>query len=191
MDYVYSNLATYSTSILHNTIKQASFGNLFDGLSGSGTTVTMHFTQALDVNQKDTLDTLVANHAATVTGTFDYQFEISRNTQESNIEFSRNLLNDWIRKNTLEGMNVTQSLWVFTRFENVELNFTFGTKKVDIFKMFYAGALPTAYYCLLRLQPDDMTQTYHWITQDRLNWVKSRMEAKLGAGMTAYLQSLP
>jgi hypothetical protein len=82
-------------------------------------------------------------------------------------------------------------LWVFSRFEEFQISAAFGTKHVDIFKMFYSGAIPTVYYCILRVAPDPMTESYHWLTQARLDWVKGKLEEYLGAGMSAYIQSLP
>ena len=110
--------------------------------------------------------------------------------QQAAINFSQTLLRDWMLQNTLEGMTIINSCWVFARFENLTLQFPFGSHKVDLFKMFNAGAIPTLYYCLLKVQPDDMTESYHWVTQARLDWVKTRIASHLGPQAAAYIESL-
>ena len=110
--------------------------------------------------------------------------------QQASINFTQSLLREWMLQNTLEGMSIIQSCWVFSRFENIELTFPFGSKKVDLFKMFMSGAIPTLYYCLLKVQPDNMSESYHWVTQARLDWVKTRLETHLGTTTANYIKSL-
>ena len=117
--------------------------------------------------------------------------EISKPDQDAAMSFSRQLLSDWMRQNTIDNINLYQSLWVFHRFENFTITQAWGTGHVDIFKMFQSGAVPTLYYTLLRIQPDDMTQTYHWLTQARIDWVKQRLVDFMGAGMAGYIATLP
>jgi hypothetical protein len=181
---------TCNLDLLNKDFKASALAAKYVTASKLGTTLYVQFTEALTQGEEETATTVVTTHSANFTSSFDYQFITSQYSQSENIAFGQKLLQDWMRKNTLEGMSVRQSLWVFSRFETFELVMTFGTKKFDIFKMFYAGALPTLYYCLLRITPDDMTESYHWVNSDRLNWVKARLEEKLGAGMTAYIQSL-
>lgn len=118
--------------------------------------------------------------------------ETTKADQEAAIQFTRQLLHDWMRQNTIEGMNLQQSLWMFSRFEGVTISTPWNTaQSIDLFKMLYVGAVPTVYYCLLRVQPDDMTQPYHWLTQARIDWFKSRIEEYIGADTAAYIGSLP
>ena len=186
-NYNYENVVL---DILSDQIKGSIIGSLFSHVTYENGVVTVNFTQTLDTNQIQTLTTLVSDHANNLNQSFDYIFYSSRNTQEQNINFGRTLLHDWMRRNTLEGMSVQQSLHVFSRFEDFFVNFGHGPVKVDLFKMFYAGAMPTVYYCILQIQPDAMTESYHWLTQARLDWVKEQVESYLGAGMTAYIQSI-
>jgi hypothetical protein len=116
--------------------------------------------------------------------------EMAKNTQQQNIEFGQQLLQDWMRKNSLEGMTIDQSLWVFSRFEALYLDLPWGNSRIDLFKLFQAGALPTLYYCLFKITPDDMTESYHWVTSERIDWVKERVANHIGAGMTAYIQQI-
>ena len=117
--------------------------------------------------------------------------DATRADQEAAVNFTRSLLLDWMRQNTLEGISLQQSLWVFSRFETFEISAPWGSSRVDIFKMFNSGAIPTLYYCLCKVQPDSMLEQYHWLTQARIDWVKDRIASHIGAGMASYLSSLP
>lgn len=118
--------------------------------------------------------------------------EITKPDQDTDIIFTKQLLYDWMRKNAKEdGMNIYQSLWVFARFERFQMTMPWGTDHYDLFKLFNAGAVPTLYYCLCRVEPDDMSQTYHWLTQERIDWFKSKIQEHIGISMAYYIASLP
>jgi hypothetical protein len=159
----------------------------YSSLDYGSSNLTLRFSNSVD-NQ--VLQAAITTHSNTYKNSFDYIFEHSMQTQEAAINFGRQLLHDWMRKNTLEGMSVKQSLWVFSRFESFTLQTEFGQKHVDLFKMFYAGAIPTVYYTILRVVPDDMTQSYHWLNQARLDWVKDRIKEYLSPQMISYLENL-
>jgi hypothetical protein len=140
--------------------------------------------------EEQELDVLISNHSTSFQTDFNYLMSVSEKTQEQNINFGRTLLHDFMRKNIIEGMNIKQSLWVFARFEEFTISCDFGSKRVDFFKMFQSGAIPTAYYCLSQVAPDTMTETYHWLNQERLDWIKVQIQGYLGPGMVAYIDSL-
>jgi hypothetical protein len=177
-----------NTDILHSQLK-ALLGGKFYGLSQSNNTISLN-TDILTEQEQDGAAAVINAHFSTAHTTFDFIFEASKQTQQANISFGQNLLHDWMRKNVLEGMSIKQSLWVFARFEDFKINCDFGEKHVDLFKMFQSGAIPTVYFCILQIQPDDMTQPYHWLTQERLDWVKEKIELHIGQGMASYVQSL-
>jgi hypothetical protein len=178
----------FDLSVLHELLK-AEFGENFNFLLQENANLKIYY-QNLSPSQEVQLEQLVSNHLDNFGSTFDFTFLATRNSQQQNITFSQNLLQDWMRKNTLEGINIMQSLWVFSRFEQFIVSCDFGQKHVDLFKMFQSGALPTVYYCILQVQPDTMTEDYHWLTQERLDWVKEKIEAHLGNGMATHIQSL-
>lgn len=188
MNYTYNT--QFNAAILEKQIKEQSYGNLYLALWGLGNQLYLEFTEGLSSEQKEHLDNLVEDHANTFQSSFDYVFQASVATQEQNIDFGRTLLHDWMRKNTLEGMSVYQSLWVFARFEEFKIDTVFGEKRVDLFKMFQSGAIPTVYYCILQVTPDPMTESHHWLTQERIDWAKEKIEQYMGPGMTSYIQSL-
>ena len=118
--------------------------------------------------------------------------ETTKTDQDMDVLFTRQLLFDWMRKNAKEdGMNIYQSLWVFARFERFQMTMPWGTDHYDLFKLFHSGAVPTLYYCLCRVQADDMSESYHWLTQERIDWFKSRIADHISPTMANYLASLP
>lgn len=177
----------FDLSKLHQTLV-LEFQNSFSHLSHSNETLVVHnsFSEAQAVQASD----IINNHLNSYNSTFDYIFESTKNSQQQNINFGQTLLHDWMRKNIIEGMSVLQSVWVFSRFETFEVNAGFGNARVDLFKMFQSGAIPTVYLCLLQVQPDDMTQPHHWLTQVRIDWVKEQIEAYIGPSMANYIQTL-
>jgi hypothetical protein len=194
----FNNITFLNVEILENTLRSGSFSAYYQyltSLKSSGVyTLDLYFSDTLVFTPEleTELSNIIATHQTTAPSSFDYLFNFaSKNTQEANIQFGTNLLFDWMRRNTLEGMTVEQSLWMFSRFEDFYVSTGNFNKRVDIFKMFTAGAIPTVFYCLLKVEPDDMTQPYHWLTEVRMGWVIERVEAYLGAGMAGYIRSLP
>ena len=188
-NYSYNEEVVY-LPMLESDIKDSSLTSHYAGCSYNSPNLVFHFDISLNENEINELNSIVANHVDSFQNSFEYLFITSYKTQEQNIAFGQKLLHDWMRKNTLEGMSVKQSIWVFSRFEDFEVQCDFGSKKVDLFKMFYSGALPTVYFCLLQVAPDPMTEDYHWLTQERIDWVKEQIEEFIGEGAAGHIQNL-
>jgi hypothetical protein len=115
--------------------------------------------------------------------------------QAAAIGFCTNLMNTFIRNNTNEGITIEQSLYLFSKLSNFTVardwpDMPEGTR-IDLSTLMETGAVPTLYFVLLRLPADDMTKSYHWLTQARIDWMKGKIEEFIGPGMAAYIQSLP
>jgi hypothetical protein len=110
--------------------------------------------------------------------------------QQAAIDFCASLMNEFVRNNTNEGMTIDQSLYLFTKLSCFPMARPWGEVEVDLSLLFERGAVPTLYFVLLRLTPDDMTQPYHWLTQERIDWMKSKIEEFIGSGMASYIQSM-
>ena len=113
--------------------------------------------------------------------------------QEAAITYCKSVYREMVIRNVQDGINIIQSTYLFSRFEQYEYTIpgTDKTVKVDLFKLFETGAIPTLYYHLLRVQPDDMTQPYHFLTEERLNWLRQKFRDWLGHETAAYIESLP
>lgn len=189
-EYNYTLATFLHAETLDHKIQESTLATNYAGLSSEGMDVIVRFSVALTAQEQTDLNTLVSDHDNNGSTDQYYQLMNSQSSQAASISFGDKLMHDWMRQNQLEGITIEQSAWVFSRFEEYQVNFGAGLKHIDMFKLFASGAIPTAYYAILGVAPDDMTQSYHWLTQARLDWVKSQMEDYLGAGMAAYIQNL-
>jgi len=178
----------FNLSVLHDLLKDE-FEEGFKYLTQEGNSLQVHHNlQTQELIDQATI--IISNHLDNYSSSFDYIFNATKVNQQESINFGQILLHDWMRKNTLEGMSIKQSLWVFSRFEDFSIQCDFGSRKVDIFKMFQSGAIPTVYFCLLQVEPDPMTEDYHWVTQERMDWVLNKIKEFLGEDMANYIENL-
>jgi hypothetical protein len=175
---------------LKNLSSSAKYHHTDSTLVEGSYNISIHYSDSLSTLEVEEIDQLVIDHQNNTQTSFDFILEASRTNQQEAITFGQGLLHDWMRKNVIEGMSIKQSLWVFSRFEDFYIDSDWGSRKVDVFKMFQAGAMPTVYYCLLQVTPDPMTEDYHWITEARMEWILLRVRAYIGEGMANYIESL-
>lgn len=98
----------------------------------------------------------------------------------ANVEFARALFMEFKQKNKDEGINIYQAMHMHHRMRALNVNMGGFETVQDIINMGASGDIETACVCLQYCQPDDMTQAYHWLSQDRLNYLVSRMKEHLG-----------
>ena len=87
-------------------------------------------------------------------------------------------------RNIVSGINVVQALWLHhrTRAWEVTLPPQYGGFQytVDILNMAVSGDLETAYFALRYGTLDDMSQPYHCINQNMIDWFKNELKGYLG-----------
>ena len=188
--YSYTQANFLHADTLDYNIKESALAANYTGLHSEGLNVIIEFSVALTAQEETDLDALVADHDNNGSTDQHYQIMNSQASQAASIAFGDKLLHDWMRQNQVEGITIEQSAWVFSRFEEYQVNFGAGLKHIDMIKLLLNGAIPTAYYSILGVAPDDMTQPYHWLTQARVDWFKSQMEDYLGADTVASIQAL-
>ena len=98
----------------------------------------------------------------------------------SNVEFARTLFMEFKQKNKDDGINIYQAMWMHHRMRSLAVNMGGFETVQDIINMGASGDIETACVCLQYCQADDMTQSYHWLSQDRLNYLIERMKNHLG-----------
>lgn len=85
-------------------------------------------------------------------------------------------------KNLSEGINWPQAVWLHSRVKDWDVNVNgVGVFKVDLYNVLNSGDLESAVYMILSGVPDDMTQPYHWVTLDRMQWVAEEIQKELQA----------
>jgi len=99
---------------------------------------------------------------------------------EASVQFARDLFMSFKQKNKDEGIGATQALWLHQRMRAWPLNFYGIDYTVDVINMGASGDIETACLSLLYGTPDDMSLPYHWLTQERLDWLTSKMKKHLG-----------
>lgn len=80
-------------------------------------------------------------------------------------------------KNIAEGITWPQAVWLHHRVKNwiVTVN-GIGDFAIDLYNVINSGDLESAIYMIASGQADDMTQSYHWITEQRKNWAIQELQ---------------
>jgi hypothetical protein len=111
-------------------------------------------------------------------------YQVSNQQQgdyEADVQFAKNLFMEFKQKNKDEGINGAQALWLHNRVRALEVNFPGMPSTIqDIINMGASGDIQTACLCLMFCTPDDMSQPYHWLSAERVNWLISAMKNHLG-----------
>jgi hypothetical protein len=111
----------------------------------------------------------------------EVQYKILDVTIQERKIFCDQLMAQFKKENILAGINVPQGLWMHQRVRAWETNFPgTPTMTVDILNMVVSGDVELATLALIYGTPDDMSQTYHWMSQARLNTLIGRLKAYLG-----------
>lgn len=97
------------------------------------------------------------------------------------VEFARNLFMQFKQKNKDEGINGSQAIWMHHRVRAIDVYFPGMIQtKQDIINMGASGDIETACLCLIYCVPDDMSESYHWLSADRVLWLVNNMKLHLG-----------
>lgn len=99
---------------------------------------------------------------------------------QSDIDFSKSLAAEFKQKNKDEEINIMQAMWVNHRFRAWTYTYNLVTYTVSIQQALISGDVQTAYVALISGTPDSMLLPYHWLNQDRIDWLANQMKAHLG-----------
>lgn len=158
---------------LHNEIIADGSVTDFVGLSSLGDSLLI---EGASMNEAG-LDAVIAAHVP------NYVAIVIRNTVQENKVFADNLIQRLKEKNVLEGLNsLDQSAWVHHRMRKIDytLSDTTTVVQLDLMNLVVSGDIETAEQALGQMVPDDMTETYHWLTQVRIDWIRNEIRAYLG-----------
>lgn len=146
----------------------------FEGLSLDGDTLSVLGSSLIN---ETNLNTVVSNH------TPDYTQLYVKNTVKENKEFADQMMQRLKEKNILEGLSsIDQSAWVHHRMRKVDYTLSDNTTivQLDVMNMVVTGDIETAEHALGQMVPDDMTESYHWLTQTRIDWIRNEIRSYLG-----------
>lgn len=99
-------------------------------------------------------------------------------------QFAVELMQKFKDRNLQNNMTLIQGLWLHQRIKNWTVSlppemggFTF---TVDIMNMADSGDIESAYISFLYGELDEMTEPYHCVDQDMIDWVTGEMSSYLG-----------
>lgn len=95
-------------------------------------------------------------------------------------EFAQNLISKFKLQNQDNEIGLTQAFWVHHRLRALEITVGGVNYVLDIMNMVISGDVEIAYYALAYAAPDDMTQTHHWLSAEKINLIRADMAAFLG-----------
>lgn len=95
--------------------------------------------------------------------------------------YAEDLLERFKKKNISEGINGLQAMHMQAKVRALPVTFMGYSMTVDLLNCAISGDIEVAVLTLLYCTDiDDMSQPYHWLNQDRVNWLIADMKAYLG-----------
>jgi hypothetical protein len=106
-------------------------------------------------------------------------------------EFGSKLMLAFKQKNLAEGIQWYQAMHLHGRMRDWQVTMPSALLtamggvpdpgiRVDMVNIIVAGDIETASLCLTYGTPDAMTSPFHWISQERMDWMNTQLKAWLG-----------
>lgn len=129
-----------------------------------------------DSMDETALDAVIAAHVP------DYTQIYIHTTVKENKEFADRLMQKIKEKNISDGLaSIDQAAWVHHRMRKVPYQLSVLVfVDLDILNLVVAGDIETAEFALSQMTPDNMTQPYHWLNQERIDWIRNEIRTYLG-----------
>lgn len=172
----YSITNDFSSGVLveqiHYQIQTSGAVTNFSGITKQEDTLQVNG----DSMDEAALDAVIAAHVP------DYTKLYVQNTVRQNKEFADDMMQRMKEKNLLEGLSsIDQAAWVHHRLRKVDYVLDAGpTVQIDVLNLVVSGDIETAENVLGQMAPDDMSQSYHWWTQSRIDWIRNEIRTYLG-----------
>ena len=145
----------------------------YEGLTVEGDTLSV-FGSSMSETE---LDTLVSSHVPNPVLTW-----VQKTVYESKV-FSDDLMQRMKQKNILEGLDsIDQAAWIHHRLRKTDFTLSDETTvvQIDVMNLVISGDMETAEFVLGQMVPDDMTEAYHWLNQERIDWIRNEIRTYLG-----------
>lgn len=91
-------------------------------------------------------------------------------------EWADDFMQRFKKKNLLENINGMQALWVHHRLRALPVNFTGMDFTIDLLNLVVSGDLECACLALMNTPPDAMDQPFHFLSQERLDWIVKELK---------------
>jgi hypothetical protein len=141
---------------------------------------TVYTQSELDAYLEENKPKLESHYLSQLVGTVKY-LDI---TVKKRKEYADELIEKLKKKNIAEGINLLQAFHVQQKIRAMVVNFPpqLGglTFTIDLMNLVVSGDLEVACIALQYTAPDPMTAPYHWMNQDRINWIVAELKKFLG-----------
>lgn len=94
--------------------------------------------------------------------------------------YADDLLERFKKQNISEGINVLQGIHMHSKMRAFPITISGLSFTLDIMNMAVSGDIEIACVSLQYGTPDDMSQTYHWLSAARISWLVADMKTFLG-----------
>ena len=161
---------------LDSEISASGYVGNYQGIGHNGATNKISVYGDSLINETG-LDQVIADH------TPNFIPGIVHTTVHANKVFADNLMQELKERNILEGLaSLDQAAWVHHRLRKMDYTMTDTTTivQLDLMNLVVSGDIETAEQALGQMSADDMTEAYHWLNQDRIDWIRNEIRNYLG-----------
>lgn len=95
-------------------------------------------------------------------------------------EFADSMLEKFKKKNINEGITAAQGMWMHQLLRAYQCTFQGEQRTLDIMNLAVSGDLEIACLALIYGQTDDMSEPYHWMSEERKQWLINELKTFLG-----------
>lgn len=153
---------------------EISTSGFVEGFSGIATTDTQVHVYGTSLSNESGLDSLIANHVNDNTYETLYFSIIDRK------KYCEELMERLKRINISSGITASQGFWLHTRLRKHVFTYAGVEYTIDVMNLIISGDVELGCIALMYFPPDDMTQTYHFFTQERIDWLVADLKQYLG-----------
>ncbi len=105
----------------------------------------------------------------------------TKKLNKDKVEFAVELMLRFKLKNINEGISASQAVWLHAKTKHLAVNFPgMPQTHIDLLNIALSGDVEAGCLALQYAVPDDMTESYHWLSQARLDWLVDELKAFLG-----------
>ena len=159
-------------SQLNDEIRASGFVTNYSGCSVAQNYFLVHG----DSMDETGLDSVISSHVPNLMSVF------VSNTIQQNKAFADDMMERMKKRNILEGLSsIDQAAWVHHRLRKVDYILNAGpTVQIDVLNLVVSGDIETAEHVMGQMTPDSMLEVYHWLNQDRIDWIRNEIRTFLG-----------
>ena len=131
-----------------------------------------------DSTSEETWQLILANYAVAPDNSAAESYKMFNIEQRK--AFCDKLLSDFKLRNINDGINAIQGMHMHHRMRALEVSFYGNNFSIDVMNLAISGDIELACLALIYCTPDDMSDSKHWMSSARRDWLVGQMKAFLG-----------